>query len=241
MTAMRNSATFLVRAAFGGVFAIFFLSAGATSALAQQQQEEEDLSPEQSLIKKFLGGFGASTGGADIEYRERSPLVIPPSTELPPPENRPPLASNPAWPKDADVRRRQESAAAAKAVSDRSRDGDILDPSRPLPRDALNGNPRLQTGPRPPSPPPSATNDNDAGRPLTAKELGYKGGVFGSMFSSKSSDEQTNFGGEPPRTSLTQPPTGYQTPAPTAPYGAGNKKQAPQPMKPEDIVTGKTY
>ena len=35
----------------------------------------------------------------------------------------------------------------------------------------------------------------------------------------KKKEEQAKFTGEPPRTSLTEPPAGYQTPSPDQPYG----------------------
>ena len=56
------------------------------------------------------------------------------------------------------------------------------------------------------------------GSQLLPSELGYKGNLFGTMFGSKP-DETAKFTGEPPRTSLTEPPPGYQTPSPDQPYG----------------------
>jgi hypothetical protein len=38
------------------------------------------------------------------------------------------------------------------------------------------------------------------------------------MFDNKK-EEQAKFTGEPPRSSLTEPPPGYQTPSPAQPYG----------------------
>ena len=40
----------------------------------------------------------------------------------------------------------------------------------------------------------------------------------------KDSDDVANFTGEPPRTALTDPPPGYQTPSPEQPYGVGKAK-----------------
>jgi len=37
-------------------------------------------------------------------------------------------------------------------------------------------------------------------------------------------DEYGKFDGEPPRTSLVQPPPGYLTPSPAAPYGTTDRK-----------------
>jgi hypothetical protein len=43
-------------------------------------------------------------------------------------------------------------------------------------------------------------------------------------------EESAKFTGEPPRTSLTDPPPGYQTPSPDQPYGLGKAA----PPKPEN-------
>ena len=44
----------------------------------------------------------------------------------------------------------------------------------------------------------------------------------------KSDPETTRFTGEPPRTALTQPPAGYQVPAPDQPYGLGKEVSKPK-------------
>src|SRR5262249_30982816 len=47
--------------------------------------EDDDVPFDQKIIKNVLGTIGLS-GGADINYRERSPLVLPPKIDLPPPQ-----------------------------------------------------------------------------------------------------------------------------------------------------------
>ena len=47
------------------------------------------------------------------------------------------------------------------------------------------------------------------------------------MFGSKD-DEVGNFTQEPPRTALTEPPQGYQTPSPEQPYGVNKTTAAPK-------------
>ena len=48
------------------------------------------------------------------------------------------------------------------------------------------------------------------------------------MFSSNKKEEQAKFTGEPPRTSLTEPPVGYQTPSPAQPYGLAKGAAPPK-------------
>jgi len=57
-------------------------------------------------------------------------------------------------------------------------------------------------------------------------ELGYTGGLFQTLnpFGTFKTEEQGTFTGEPPRNSLTQPPTGYQTPSAQYGYGLGPVK-----------------
>ena len=56
------------------------------AACAQQAQDDEDTF-EQKIIKNILGGMGVDVGRPGIDYRERSPLVIPPTLDLPPPQS----------------------------------------------------------------------------------------------------------------------------------------------------------
>ncbi len=48
-----------------------------------------------------------------IDYHERSPLVVPPTRDLPN-RNNPAAVSNPAWPKDPDVQAEKEGEARAQ-------------------------------------------------------------------------------------------------------------------------------
>ena len=88
-------------AAFGGISAILLVLGFGVTAHAGDDADEDTF--EQKIIKKFLGGLGVDVGGNNIEYRERSPLVIPPTRDLPPPETAD-TVKDPAWPKDPDVK-----------------------------------------------------------------------------------------------------------------------------------------
>jgi hypothetical protein len=78
---------------------------------------------------------------------------------------------------------------------------------------------------------PNVNSANDAGAmspeksasPFSPTELGYKGGLFSF---GKNEEKGVRFTGERARASLTEPPTGYQTPSPDQPYGAGKAKAA---------------
>src|ERR1051325_10309053 len=71
------------------------------AAFAQQAQDDDDDTFEQKIIKNILGGMGVDVGRPGIEYRERSPLVIPPTADLPPPQAAGAAAMrNPAWPRE---------------------------------------------------------------------------------------------------------------------------------------------
>lgn len=78
---------------------------GASPAFAQ----------EGSLIYNFMQGVFGKGEGADIDYRARAPLVVPPNSTLPRPQQ---AASerNAAWPNDPDVQRRKDAANPAPYV-----------------------------------------------------------------------------------------------------------------------------
>src|ERR1043166_7017375 len=84
--------------------------------------------------------------------------------------------------------------------------------SRPLRPNELNVGERTQ-GRSP------VSADHPDGRPMGPAELGYRGGLFGSIFGGQK-EEAAQFIEEPPRTALTEPPVGYQTPSPNQPYTA---------------------
>src|SRR3954469_9843274 len=68
--------------------------------------QDDELTFEQKMIRNFLGGHRKN-----LEYRERPPLLIPPSTELPAPEASASLRKSPAWPNDPDRAKQAASAA----------------------------------------------------------------------------------------------------------------------------------
>lgn len=60
-------------------------------------------SPEMSMIQELTGNLGAGPKKKDpIEYQARSELVLPPSSQLPAPEEKLALSQSAAWPNDPD-------------------------------------------------------------------------------------------------------------------------------------------
>jgi hypothetical protein len=73
---------------------------------------------------------------------------------------------------------------------------------------------------------------------MKPSDLGYKGGLFGSLFKPTPDNEVGTFTGERPRTSLVEPPPGYQTPSPSQPYGVTKHLDLGKAKKAEDIPVG---
>jgi hypothetical protein len=96
---MANTTSMLKAGAIGLVMAASTFS--AAPALAQ----------EGGLFQAILGATGLMpSSGPAIEYRERAPLVVPPTRELPPPVTPDALTANPQWPEDATLRAQRERA-----------------------------------------------------------------------------------------------------------------------------------
>jgi len=201
------------RAAGGGLLVLLALSGAAIAA----EDEDEDTF-EQRIIKNIMRGFGAQVDRAGIDYRERSPLVIPPTRDLPPPETTSGVNS-PAWPNDPDQRKPTPKAEKFESGSIRTHN---IEKATLSPTELRKG--ALPAGSNQVAK-PGSTDNRDPGRSLSPSELGYTGGLFNSLLPGGAKTEAEPFTGEPPRTSLTQPPTGYQTPSASYPYGINSEKK----------------
>ncbi|WBL77358.1 hypothetical protein I3J27_30740 [Bradyrhizobium xenonodulans] len=203
------------------------MSAGAVRA---GDDDDDDMTFEEKLIDNLMSGLGAkSMEKPGIEYRERSPLVVPPKLDLPPPASSA-EAAPPNWPKDPDEKRRKELAAARKKPGTKFQNPwETARPLTPAELDAVktNGNTR--------------TSSNDPVQPggnnptMSPSQLGYKGGLLG-LFKGDS-DESKQFTSEPTRESLTEPPPGYQTPSPNYAYGSGGPDKSKRTYF--DVLSGK--
>ncbi|HVV78312.1 MAG TPA: hypothetical protein VHD59_01695 [Pseudolabrys sp.] len=190
------------------------------AAPASAQQDEN--APEVKVLDGLMGMIGLSREAKPgIDYRERSPLVIPSdvakggapgaATPLPPPESN--KVADPNWPVDPEVKEARRLAAKRKESDGRTSSQIMDDNGRPLlPSELDKGRTNRKQN--------NANNGDRSLERSSWSELGYKGGIFGNMF--KSGDEvPAAFTGEAPRTSLIEPPSGYQTPSPAQPYAVG--------------------
>nr|QDF41886.1 hypothetical protein FJN17_32280 [Bradyrhizobium symbiodeficiens] len=202
------------------------MSAGAARA---GDDDDDGMTFEEKIIDNLMSGIGAkSMEKPGIEYRERSPLVVPPKLDLPPPATQAKAAPN--WPKDPEEKRRKEAIAARKKAT---KETEIWQVARPLtPAEMKAGEvaaaPRTSNDPIQPG-----TNGNPS---LSPAELGFSGGLWNMMRGVGGKAEAKQFTSEPPRQSLVEPPPGYQTPSPSYAYGAGEDKTRRTYF---DIMSGK--
>ena len=211
-------------------------AASLLSVTAALAQDEDEPVKDDGLMGSLMRGMGATNGSNDIQYRERSPLVVPRQLSLPPPAERLPQTAN--WPKDPDV---QERRAAREALAKRDR----LKENNPyplLPNElGPSGQARARTATA--SPQPGRDEErriiNEGSGILNPSQLGFTSSFLG-LFGSKK-DKEVPFTAEPSRESLTQPPPGYQTPSSAygynggkqePAYAAGNVDQQPQILPP---------
>jgi hypothetical protein len=199
----------------------------ASGVARAQDKDDDDSTFEEKIIKGLMSGIGATNmENSGINYRERSPLVVPPKIDLPPPESAASEVSAPNWPKDADLQRRKEiKAANAKAKPTPWEQAQPLKPSelRAVRTDSKPGVDPTQPG-------------NQQNNPmLSPSQLGFNSSLWNVLSNNKT--ETATFTGEPQRETLTQPPPGYQTPSPNFAYGTGPKEALG--TKRIDIMTGK--
>ncbi len=184
---------------------------------ARAEDDEDDSTFEEKIIKQIMTGIGGTNmENTGIEYRERSPLVIPPRADLPPPAAASAEAPVPNWPKDPEVKRRKEAKEARKKDNKDPREASrILTPSELAAGKTAAG--RGSAGPDLPGNPGATAI-------LSPSQLGWEGGLKGMFGGSKT--ESAPFTGEPTRDTLTMPPPGYQTPSPNYAYGTGGPKES---------------
>jgi len=200
--------------------AVVALGIGIVMATGAARAEDDDDEDEKTFEEKIIEGIMAGIGGTNMEnrgidYRERSPLVVPPKLDLPPPAAASADVKSPNWPKDPDEARRKAAIAARKKENKDPREASrILTPSE-LAQGKTAAPARTNNDPIQPG--------NSFNNPiLSPSQLGYNGGLSGLFGGNKS--ETAPFKGEPSREALTQPPSGYQTPSPNFAYGTGPKE-----------------
>ena len=157
-----------------------------------------------NVFSSVLGAVGVITPdkSPDIEYRERPPLVLPPSDTLPKPAAGAATRSA-AWPQDPDVVRHRKEASEARAPH--TLDPTLSDKGVLLSKDEL----LKGRGQDEPVRPNECGNDGN-GRNclvLSPDELKAEGERYRAANPDKS--DTLVAGQEPDRVYLTQPPRGY--------------------------------
>jgi hypothetical protein len=186
----------------------------AAGPVRAADDDDDDKTFEEKIIEGIMRGLGGTNmENRGIEYRERSPLVVPPRLDLPTPAGAAADAKVPNWPKDPDEQRRKAAIAARKKENKDPREqARVLTPAElAVGKTAA----KRETDPVQPG-----TNNNNP--ILSPSQLGFSGGFSGLFGGNKS--ETAQFKGEPTRESLTQPPPGYQTPSENYAYGTGPKE-----------------
>jgi hypothetical protein len=219
----------LKRVATGAALAVLLFCAGAAVARAGDDDTETQGS-KTSVYDEMLAIIGFGNGG-NIDYSERSPLVVPPTRDLPPPSANvaPPVAG---WPQDPDLARKAKARAKEKPKPHQDY---VVESSQPLRPGELNvpGIFTGSTGSRPTNADPEAQQVNPA---ITQPN---KPSLFSFNVFNNNKTEYATFTGETPRASLTDPPPGYLTPSPDQPYGVGPEhKQYKVPTVADRVVPG---
>ncbi len=217
--------------------AILSLSLGMVVTTGTARAEDKD---NRTFSEKISDGFygmirNTNMDNRGIDYRERSPLVVPPTLDLPPPVTRAQEGQVADWPKDPDERARRAVIAAKKKEAPppaRVRVTTAGDPQQQA--QPINIAPPVQEAPTPGTTRPAYASDRN-GTALTDPVYDKPGDLFtgGAAALSDWTGLDGIFGGgktvpvepgtEPARTALTQPPAGYQTPATGYDYGEEKK------------------
>lgn len=185
-----------------GLIALAGLSPGVVRA-------EDNSSGDGGLFGSMLKSLGIG-GENNIEYRERPPLVVPPTRDLPPPQATG-AARNPNWPVDP-------KAADVQKKGSQVRDLDRL----PVPQ-------------RPAVPSVAVSNPTASGSDKTAATPPSEPGFFGKLFSGSDMPAGGAIIPVPTRKSLTEPPLDYESPSTTQQYGVVTPA-APEKTTPESAL-----
>jgi hypothetical protein len=202
----------LWRAGLGTALAAVVVCANVAAARAGDDDDQESLT---SKFMKTLGLKDPTVMEDGINYSERSPLVVPPTRNLPAPVTTGAVPV-PNWPKDPDVRKRAIAKAKAKEVHPATPFQDSL-PLRPDELEKGVGANRADGQ-------MASADGSDEQRQSSVRDLAGKKAWYDPRGWFKK-EEYATFTGEPTRANLTDPPPGYQTPSPDQPYGVGQLNQ----------------
>jgi hypothetical protein len=204
------------RAAMAAALAMAVVIGCAGSLARAADGDDEDELLDTKIVRGIMKGLGLRKDEASIDYRERSPLVLPPSNEvnrLPAPQSIDAKKTT-GWPDDPDVKEQKRRKTAEKNRKPYQEGVD----DRPLLPSQYEGPGRARRDTS------SSRSAEELSAPSSQAELGARG-IFSDISKLwKPKTEYSTFIGEPPRTTLIEPPAGYRTPSPNQPYGIGQVK-----------------
>jgi hypothetical protein len=245
---VRNSSNATMRALRLAIVPLGFALVVTTGAARAGDDQPDD----RSFTERFVDGFKSTIRGTNmdnrgIDYRERSPLVVPPKLDLPPPAASTNDVNVANWPKDPDERQRKAAIAAKKKNAPPVARVQTPEVSAGAAPGAVASARPINIAPPPEDPPipgttrPAYANDRN-GTARVDPVYDQPGDLFsggasailpssvsdsfniGNWFGGKKTDTMAAApGSEPTREALTQPPSGYQTPSPNYPYAPENK------------------
>jgi hypothetical protein len=210
----------------------------AVTAGSARAEDNDGRTVSEKISEGFYGMVrGTSMDSRGIDYRERSPLVVPPTLDLPPPSASSGDSQQIAnWPKDPDERQRKAVIAAKKKNAPPVARVQVTAGNAPSAQ-AINIAPPVapQDGPAAGTARPVYASDRN-GTALIDPVYDKPGDLFtggasdlantiglGNLFGDSKSLAPPEPGTEPARQALTQPPVGYQTPSPNYAYGEQKK------------------
>ena len=198
---------------------------------------------DRTFTEKISDGFygmirGTNMDNRGIDYRERSPLVVPPTLDLPPPAASSGEAQIANWPKDPDERQRKAVIAAKKKSAPPPQRVQVTTAGAAAAMEAarpINIAPPAEEPPVPGTVRPAYANDRNGtaridpvydqpGDLFTGGAAGLADSIgLGGLFGTGKNEVVVQPGTEPVREALTQPPVGYQTPSSSYAYGVAPK------------------
>ncbi|HEV7337989.1 MAG TPA: hypothetical protein VGO06_18605 [Bosea sp. (in: a-proteobacteria)] len=175
----------------------------ATPAFAQEGMLFQNL-------MKGTGLFGSDNN--DIDYRQRAPLVVPPSSTLPKPQE-PGATRTAAWPDDPDVARRKADRDGTRAPF-ASTEAYRANNRPEMTQEELRRGRVVGRANGPDGIVPDHNNYNNQIAPIRiGREMAAR--------QAQTDTSNLTYGSEPERKYLVDPPVGYRRPAGTAPLGPG--------------------
>jgi hypothetical protein len=187
---------------------------------------------EGMLFKNLVDGMGLfGRDKADIEYKQRAPLVVPPSSTLPKPQEAG-ASRSAAWPDDPDVARRKAERDSSNILFQNTES--YRANTRPLMSQEELRRGRV-TG-RSNGPEGVVEEHNTYNNQIAPIRVGRE------MAARQAQVDTSNlqYGTEPSRRYLHEPPTGYRRPAGTAALGPGasGPREDKQAVGQREFLTG---